>query len=177
MPKVYFRTADSKAIAKEIDNEVNYSKALESIAKRFKLPKENIRLVYNGQTRTGNFKLNDDIPHHIVHVADKSAVGHEEIKVSLTVNQGKNARKINNVSAKSNTPVKDFINSLFESNKINKDKVSPESVEVYHNGVRLNDDETLLEKGVENNANLNILLRGDSENVLLQDYADSSNVP
>jgi hypothetical protein len=113
MPKVYFRTADSKAISKDIEGEVNYEKALESIHKKFKLPKEHIKLVYNGQTYTGNFKLNDSIPHHIVHVINKAGIGNDEITVSLTVNNGKGARKIQNIKTRSNVTTKDFIKEVF----------------------------------------------------------------
>jgi len=48
MPKVYFRAPDSKAISKDIADEVNYDKAIQSISTKFKISKQNIKLVYNG---------------------------------------------------------------------------------------------------------------------------------
>jgi len=48
MPKVYFRTSDSKAISKEIASEVNYEDTLELIKGRFGIEKSKIKLMYNG---------------------------------------------------------------------------------------------------------------------------------
>jgi uncharacterized ubiquitin-like protein YukD len=156
MPKVFFRTADSKAISRQIDSEVDYKKALESISKELRLPRQHIRLVYDGLIRTTNFSLNSDIPHHIVHVVDKSKLEDETISVSLTVAVGEEERKIGTIKTASKTPVKEFLNQLFESRGIEKEKAS--SAKVLHRGVELAENETFLDNGVTNNDGLKILL-------------------
>jgi hypothetical protein len=108
---------------------------LESIVKAFKLPKQNIRLVYNGEIKTSNFKLNPEIPHHIIHIVDKSKIVNEEINLSLTVNAGRASKNIGSFKTKSNTQVKDFLSNLFEANGIGKDKI--DVAEVYHREVKL----------------------------------------
>lgn len=78
MPKVYFRNADGKAFTKEIASEINYDQTLEVIKGRFGIQKNLITLKYNEEIRTGNFKLNHEIPHHIVHIIDKSTLRSKE---------------------------------------------------------------------------------------------------
>ena len=55
--KVYLRTADKKAIILDIKDKVSYQKAIDTINSKFKIPKENIKLMYNGQTYTQDFNL------------------------------------------------------------------------------------------------------------------------
>lgn len=78
MPKVYFRNADSKAFSKEIASEINYEQTLETIEERFGLQKNLITLKYNEEIRKGNFRLNPEIPHHIVHIIDKSTLKNKQ---------------------------------------------------------------------------------------------------
>ena len=136
MPKIFFRTADSKAFTKEIESEVNYDKALESIVKAFRIPKQNIRLVYNEEVKTSNFSLNPEIPHHIILIVGKSKIANEEIDVWLKLNAGPASRNIGNFKTKSNTQVKDFLSHIFEENGIGKEKINV--AEVFYWGVKLN---------------------------------------
>lgn len=55
--KVYLRTADKKAIILDIKDKVSYQKAIDTINSKFKIPKEYIKLIYNGQTYTQDFNL------------------------------------------------------------------------------------------------------------------------
>ena len=56
--KVYLRTADGKAVILDIKDKVSYQKAIDTINSKFKIPKGNIKLMYNGQTYTQDFNLN-----------------------------------------------------------------------------------------------------------------------
>jgi len=56
--KVYLRNADAKAVILYIKDKVSYQKAIDTINSKFKIPKENIKLMYNRQTYTQDFNLN-----------------------------------------------------------------------------------------------------------------------
>ena len=135
MPKVFFRTADSKAFTKEIESEVNYDKALESIVKVFNLPKNKIRLKYCCEIKTKNFTLDPQIPGHIIHIVEKSEILDEEITVSLKMNNGPLVRIISDIKTKLNTQVKDFLHLVLEESGINEKTVR--SKELFHRGVKL----------------------------------------
>ncbi len=87
----------------------------------------------------------------------------------MTVNSDKGTREIRNLAVNADTKVKDFIKDLYQTEKLNKVKSPVEHTELYHGGVKLNDNETFLDRGVENNANLNIQLK--------DDYPDPADVP
>lgn len=81
------------------------------------------------------------------------------MNVYLTISNGKGVRKIQNVKTNSKTTAKDLINHLYETDQINRNTSSPESAELYHAGKKISDDETFLDHGVQNNGNVNVLLR------------------
>jgi uncharacterized ubiquitin-like protein YukD len=69
---------------------------------------------------------------------------------------GEEERKIGTIKTASKTPVKEFLNQLFESRGIDKEKAN--SANVIHRGVELAENETFLDNGVSNNDGLKILL-------------------
>jgi len=70
-----------------------------AVENKFKIIRENIKLVYNEKIIQGNFKLNLDIPHHIIHVVNKAYITFGEIIVSLTINNGNGVHKVRNIKA------------------------------------------------------------------------------
>ena len=53
--QVYFRNSDRKAIIVNIKQKILYERALSTISARFGIPKNSIKLMYNGLTYTGDF--------------------------------------------------------------------------------------------------------------------------
>ena len=89
--------------------------------------------MYDWQKRTGDFLLNPDLPHHIVHVVEKKSSGPGSFNLLINVRSpGSNQLKTIKVEATPNTTVKQFIQNVAKHADI-----SEKDSNVFHLGKKL----------------------------------------